>query len=83
MFLISSDSWMDRVNMEFLDLRKKAVRINDSEMRNRTLTGESTVKQQVQRIPYIPSLNSNAALLIILSRISSPFDLGFPFFTSS
>lgn len=69
--------------MEFLDLRNKAVRINDSEMRNRTPTDESTVKPQVKRIPYIPSLNSNAALLMILSLISSPFDLGFPFFTSS
>ena len=71
--------------MEFLDLRNKAVRINDSEMRNTTPTDESTVlvKLQVKRIPYIPSLNSNAALLMILSLISSPFDLGFPLFTSS
>lgn len=69
--------------MEFLDLRNKAVRINDSEMRNMTPTDESTVKLQVKRIPYIPSLNSNAALLMILSLISSPFDLGFPLLTSS
>lgn len=51
-------------------------------MRNRTPTDESTVKPQVKRIPYIPSLNSNAALLMILSLISSPFDLGSPFFSS-
>ena len=69
--------------MEFLNLRNIAVRINDSEMRNTTPTDESTVKLQVKRIPYIPSLNSNAALLMILSLISSPFDLGFPLFTSS
>lgn len=69
--------------MEFLDLRNKAVKINDSEMRNRAPTDKSTVKPQVKRIPYIPSLNSNAALLMILSLISSPFDLGFPLFTSS
>ena len=69
--------------MEILDLRNKAVRINDSEMRNMTPTDESTVKLQVKRIPCIPSLNSNAALLMILSLISSPFDLGFPLFTSS
>ena len=69
--------------MEILDLRNKAVRINDSEMRNMTPTDESTVKLHVKRIPYIPSLNSNAALLMILSLISSPFDLGFPLFTLS
>ena len=69
--------------MEFLDLRNKAVGINDSEMRNRTPTEEIRVMPQVKRIPYIPSLNSNAALLMILALISSPFDLGFPLFTSS
>ena len=37
----------------------------------------------IKRIPYIPSLNSKAALFIILSLSSAPGDLGFPFSASS